>query len=350
MNAPGTRGYTFRTTGYGGFEGDILRLRNANRAQARSSDYLAWRYAGLRGAPDPLVYWIRDAADRPIGMASMIFRAFCIDGQMRWVAVLGDISLDAEQRGRGLGRSLLQYVTDSLGHSHPETLALVIPNQAAQQALTAIGWTKAGRLVPHVLLLNPQAKLRELLRSTWLAKVLAPLARLWVTIAVKANRRPGYSLRLDGSPDESFDMLWRSLDKSNLAIGDRGIGALQWRYVAHPGGRFRFAKLERLGRLAGYLAYELQETSRDCVVHDLVVREPDDVGRMLALFVAHLSATGAADSVRLVLNDGHPYRRRLRRLGFVARKESAAFLLHGARAQAALGGSTWFLTHGDKDI
>src|SRR4029077_21233487 len=98
-------------TAFGGFEAQILQLRNSNREHGETLDYLKWRYRSTAAAPDPRVYWLLDPAESPIGMASAIFRPYSINAATGYVAVIGDISLDVQWRGRGLGRTLLQFMT-----------------------------------------------------------------------------------------------------------------------------------------------------------------------------------------------------------------------------------------------
>src|SRR5438445_1861291 len=98
MGDSGRGSYRLAVTGYAGFEGEIQRLRNANRPLARTATYLNWRYAGSAGAPDPKIFWISDGTERFLGMAALIFRPFWVNGELQHVAVLGDISLDAGLR------------------------------------------------------------------------------------------------------------------------------------------------------------------------------------------------------------------------------------------------------------
>ena len=350
MGEPGIGDYQFAVTGYAGFESEILRLRNANRSLAQTAEYLEWRYAGSNGAPEAKVYWINDRAGRSTGMAALIFRPFWVNAKLQHVAVLGDISLDSELRGRGLGRSLLKFMAEDLDRDHADCLAFVIPNEAAQQSLTSVGWTTGGRLIPHVFLLNPEEKLRRVLGSSWLARGIAgPAARLMAGVA-RLRRKEGCSLHVAGGPDDSFDSLWQRLAKQYLVLSDRSLQALHWRYVDHPGCTFEFARLDRHGQPAGYLVYQVSQASRECFIYDLILLEQGDLGCMLALFITQLADQGGVDIVRLLLNDGHPYGRQLWKLGFVARDPSGVFQLYGRSARNGLGGSRWFLTLGDKDI
>ena len=152
---PESTAVQFSVTGYAGFEEEILSLRNANRAVPKTRQYLDWRYTQLPGTPAPRVFWIRSRDRSAVGMASLIFRRYWVNGEPRDVAVLGDISLEESLRRKGLGRQLIEFVGRYLDQFSPHHSAFVVPTRAAQRCLSAAGWTTAGRLVPHVFLLDP---------------------------------------------------------------------------------------------------------------------------------------------------------------------------------------------------
>ncbi|TMH40106.1 MAG: GNAT family N-acetyltransferase [Betaproteobacteria bacterium] len=350
MEDSGTGGYQFAITGYAGFGGEILRLRNANRSVAQTAAYLNWRYADSPGAPEPKIIWARDAAGRSRGMAALIFRPFWLNGELQHVAVLGDISLDSELRGKGLGRCLLKFMTDYLDQSHPERLAMVIPNDAAERSLTRIGWATGGRLVPYVFVLNPEAKLPGSLKGSQLAVGVARAVSKAMAKLQRWHLRPGYSLSVVDTLDDSFDAFWKRYPKAKLVLSDRGIETLSWRYMNHPQNKFSFAKLEHDGRFMGYHVYERSGTTPMCSVYDFILSEHSDLPCLLALFVKHCVDQGGIDTIRLLLGGEHPYRKQLWKLGFIPREDVGVFQLHGPKSRARLTEAKWFLTYGDKDI
>ena len=350
MENLGAGDYQFAVTGYAGFAGEILRLRNANRSAAQTAAYLDWRYAVSPGAPEPKIVWVRDDAGHSRGMAALIFRPFWLNGELQYIAVLGDISLDSELRGKGLGRCLLKFMTDYLDQSHPERLAMVIPNEAAERSLTHVGWMVGGRLVPYVFVLNPEAKLPSILKGSHLGVGVARAASKAMASVHRWHLRAGYSLSVVDTLDDSFDVFWKRYPKTRLLLSDRGIETLSWRYVDHPQNKFGFAKLEHDGRFMGYLVYERSGATPMCSVYDFILLEHSDLPCLLALFVKHCADQGSIDTIRLLLVGEHPYRRQLWKLGFIAREDAGVFQLYGPKAQARLRESKWFLTYGDKDI
>jgi hypothetical protein len=350
MAGQGMEGYRFTVTGYRGFEAEILRLRNANRSRAQSASYLDWRYASQDGTPEPKIFWMNDRDGRSCGMAALIFRRFWLNNALQSVAVLGDISLNADLRGRGLGDSLLKFVAADLDRNHPDSLGFVMPNEVAQRSLASAGWTVGGTLRPYVFLLNPEQKLRRFTERSWLARALAGGAARILTGIARMHLKKDYSLEVVEDLDNALDVLWQRFDKARLALSDRGREVLRWRYIDHPQYRFKLAKLNRLGQPAGYLVYRVSDAERECSIYDLLLSRDSDLGCMLALLVEHMSKEGGTDILRLMLNNDHPYGNQLWKLGFIPRSPWGVFQLYGRTAQARLAASRWFLTYGDKDI
>jgi hypothetical protein len=245
---------------------------------------------------------------------------------------------------------LLRFVAEDLDRHHPDCLGFVIPNAEAQPTLRSAGWTTGGRLIPYVQILDPEERLRGALRSARLARRIARPAGMLMTGVARLHLKQGYALRLLDRPDDSLDAVWQRFDRRRLALSDRSMAALNWRYANHPQATFKFATLDRRGQPAGYLVYEFAEGGRECSIYDLLLPEPGDLGCMLALLAVHLAGQGGVDAIRLLLNDEHPYGGQLWKLGFVARPPAGVFQLYGRNAQARLGGCRWFLTYGDKDI
>src|SRR5580698_2412935 len=107
-------GFSCAVSGFVGMEQEILRLRNTNRDNSETTAYLTWRYQSVPGAPTPCVYWLLTAQGERIGMAAAIFRPYWVQGVRTQVAVIGDISLDARWRGRGLGPEVLRHEAQQL--------------------------------------------------------------------------------------------------------------------------------------------------------------------------------------------------------------------------------------------
>ncbi len=273
------QGYRFKVSGYSGFEETILRMRNLNRDNPKTRQYFNWRYENSDASYEPKVFWLMSASGEAIGMASLIFRLYWVNNQPCRLAVLGDISLDASCRGKGLGRKLLQFVSQYIGEHLPDHFGLVIPTETARKSLASIGWITEGMLIPYVFLLDPKDKFTRLLRSKWLAKCASRVFHDMVFRLVRKYSKIGYSIQIVREPDESFELFWKGFLKDNFIISDKGIKTLLWRYVDHPQHQFFFAKLMRGDWLTGYLIYEYSKENQACSIYDVIVRRDQTFGR-----------------------------------------------------------------------
>jgi GNAT superfamily N-acetyltransferase len=340
----------FLVSGYVESRDEILRLRNANRQIPQNLDYLDWRYQQLQGAPEPVVFWAVSKSGQRVGMASLIFRPYWINGAPKFFAVLGDISLDKALRGIGLGRRLLHFLTNYIDLNFPGIVAFVMPNAAARKSLKAIGWQTVGSLIPHVFLLNPDRKLHKLLKSTWMASRISRLYTRAVFQILSRTIQKECSLQLVDQLDESFEVFWRNFPKGNLVLRDRSVESLTWRFLDHPQNQILIARVNRDRELVGYVAFEIAQGDREVLVHDLIVAKDGDVRSVVALFVLKCLDFENICTIRMVTSDSHPFEKGLSRFGFVRRKSESVFQVHTATDSAVNSCNVWVLTWGDKDI
>jgi GNAT superfamily N-acetyltransferase len=344
---PAAAGFSVAVTSSQGFEREILRLRNGNRDRPETSQYVNWRYQHLAGAPPPQVFWLLTPQGERIGMASVVFRPYWLNGTRVQTAVVGDISLDARWRGQGLGRLLLQHMTAYLDEHFPQYPGFVIPTEAARRALTRAGWTAPGTLVPHVYVIDVTRYVRAIVRSAWWAAVIARPLR-WLARALARLRAPrDAELMLTDTPGEALQQFLRSVAPSEGAVHDLGAQALRWRYQQHPNTHFVFATYTRGDELRGFLVFEETSLEGSCHVYDLAARTPADMRAMLALLILRSFDTPGIITVRMLTDDRHPARRTLRSLGFSARRAEAVYQVHSRDGSAER--CTWHVTQGDKD-
>jgi GNAT superfamily N-acetyltransferase len=341
-----TGAFSCLVTGFPGQEPEILRLRNTNRRTPETLAYLTWRYRATADAPPPCVYWLLDPQGQRVGMAAAIFRPYRVNGTRVQTAVIGDISVDARLRGQGLGQILLRSMTAHLQQQFPRHPALVIPTESARKTLATVGWQTGGALVPLVYVLDPAHYVKRWLHSETLAKRVARCVRgaerLWVRRHVPRNG----TLQLSDTMEDALLRFAQRLPASPGVVRDLGPEFLQWRYAQHPRTRFTFATFKRLGQVRGFLVFEATSMEGTCSIYDLVGETADDLRAMLALFVLRSLATPGLATLRILLDEQHPGRAQLRRLGFIARAADAVFQVRDVAAPQA----AWHITQGDKDI
>jgi GNAT superfamily N-acetyltransferase len=338
---------TCTVTGFAGMEAQILRLRNANRENPETLAYLNWRYQSSPEAPAPCVFWLLDPAGEPIGMASAIFRPYWLEGACVQTAVIGDISLDARWRRRGLGQVLLRYMTQHLETHFPSHPALVIPTESARRALAQVGWVTAGSLAPLVYVLDFAPYAQRILRSGVLARGVSRAIRAGVRPLIRRRAPRDGALHVGDVPDASLPAFVRGLSDTGAVARDLGPRSVNWRYTQHPHTQFRFATFRRAGETRGFLVFEDSSAAGTCAVYDLAAAGAQDLQAMLALFMLRSFATPRLVSLRVLLDEQHPWRSELQRLGFIARPTEAVFQVHSGDGRAACW--SWRVTQGDKD-
>lgn len=340
-------GFACEVTGFDGFAEEILRLRNANRDRPETLEYLDWRYQRSADSPEPRVFWLLAPDRQRIGMASVVFRPYWIEGARVQAGVVGDISLDTPWRGRGLGQVLLRFMTEYLDENFPQQPAFVIPTEAARRALAHVGWVTAGALVPHVYVLDATRYVRALVRNGWLATRIARRMRALARVVTRLRAPRHGSLQLKDTLDESLLELARRLAPSGGAVHDLGPESLNWRYVQHPHTRFTFAVFTRSGEARGLLVFEDSTLEQSWSIYDLAAKTPADLRAMLTLFVQRAQAAAELVTLRVTLDERHPCRADVRRLGFIARRPEAVFQVHSRSGMAER--LLWCVTQGDKD-
>ncbi len=333
-------------TEFSGYAAEVLRIRNTNRAKPESMEYLLWRYAYTSDLPAPRVFWLTVGEQR-IGMASAIFRSYRSNGQPLRVAVIGDISLDAAWRNRGLGKCLLQFMSEKLAQEFPDAVGFVIPTAKAQKSLERCGWLLAGTLTPFVCVLDPTRYVLKAISSSSIARLVATLSRACLNLLCSVSGTSGVLEIYDRLPEGLSELL----EKYRLAACVRteiDEAYLRWRYVEHPHFRFRFALLRRNDSPKALIVFEETAEPGVCSVYDVITTTSSDARGLFAQFVRRgLNAEGL-ESIRVLLSPRSPMRRALRLNGFISRAGVATYQLSGRRAQSLA--SAWQVSFGDKDV
>lgn len=339
-------GTSCMVSAFAGMEQEILRLRNTNRDNSETTAYLNWRYQSTTGAPSPCVYWLLSATGERIGMAAAIFRPYWVQGTLTQVAVIGDISLDSRWRGRGLGEQLLRFMTQHLDENFPTHPALVIPTESARRSLERCGWVTAGSLAPWVCVVDAADYLTPFVRSTLLARIVARAVRAGARAFVRRHVPRDGTLQVSDLPGPAIGEGGRAWGAA-VAARDLSAQVLGWRYTRHPHTAFRFATLSRAGVARAFLVFEESTHPGTCSIYDLWAASAADVRALLALFMRRALTAAQLKNVRVLLDERHPWRAELRRLGFIARPAEAVFQVH---SRDGLGAQlNWQLTQGDKD-
>jgi hypothetical protein len=185
-------------------------------------------------------------------------------------------------------------------------------------------------------------------RSAWLTQSACHIYRRLVRILLGRHLVEGLTLQFVSEPDESLGELWKGSPKDRRVMRDLGVQSLTWRYSTHPHTKFTFAKLMHRDELRAFMVLTLDEQSRACSIYDLLAKSTADLCCILALYAIGEMERRDVSTLRIAVDDKHPYRRSLRRLGFVSRSPVAPFQCHPRGGIVAR--APWTITSGDKDV
>lgn len=340
--------YYLDMTGFIGHEAEVLQLRNANRETHQNIEFIEWRFAEPGDGPQPKIYWLRTRDGLAVGMVAVIFRRYWINGKLEYLSVIGDISLDAALRGRGLGRLLLEHMTVQICQDRQGRFGLVLPNKEAQHCLSSIGWKNGGQFVDYVCPLKvsvlpmPGWVRGFVERLSWSSfkPIIKFITRMWIP--------RGYSFQLINGPDSSFDLLWQEVRRKELVLRDRSLAVLTWRYAKHPYIQFQFVRLALDEKTVGYLVYT--QHGNEVTIYDALVRDDRMFPILIRFLLLHCLSCPEFSKVRITLHQRHPYGLTLWRLGFFRRFNPSKLQFVRLDRMSDSACFRWALTAGDKDV
>jgi hypothetical protein len=175
--------------------------------------------------------------------------------------------------------------------------------------------------------------------------VFSPLAKLYKK---SPERRDHRCLELE-TFDERFDVFSQRISKRFSFLILKDARFMNWRLRA-PGQNYVRFVFERNGTLAGYAVIKRYEGPKGRVTHILDLHADDESALTELVSAAESSACGTSE-INLWTNPCDPYADRLRRLGFLQRKEGDLLIAHG-NPEAEIRpqpGACWF-SYLDNDI
>ncbi len=338
--------FTVQVTGYSGHEEMVIAVSGAARENPQTRGHADWRYERLPGAPEPRIFWLCPRDAPPVGMVGLCYRPYWVDGTLKFVAVLGDISLEAVFRGQGLGKKLYREVNAWI-ESHEPGIGLVLPNTPARKGLEACGWEFAERRIPWVYVVNPRRRLSPFV-GAGLARVLGELWRRRCLRRTAGSCTHEISHEVCSGFDPWFDEFWRERGKGGRIVRDRGVASLSWRYSRHPGRRFEIVRFLRGGVWIGYLVAAADEG--DIQLFECESLDETFTPAILTYWLRRVAETANVEFVRTIVNEHNPVGAALRAAGFVPRAEAGVLGTLVGRGSPARAQCVWCLTPGDKDV
>ena len=307
-----------------------------------------WSYSE-NGLGSPLLLLLRhEPSNECIGVTSVAPRQFRVGNQQVSAGVLMDMVVDA--RHRTLYPAMLLQ-KQALDHELKRYSFLYgYPNRKAQPVFMRVGYTKLGDITRFVRILRTEAILGRFLPALLGRSLCTLLDRVLLLYHRIGGRCPaGWNMEWQEAPDYRFDQLWERTKTDDCIVGVRDSKFLQWRFVKHPGHRYRFFVLHAKDsdRLIGYLVCEATERTL-CILDFLA--ESGDRG-LRCLLDGFMNEAYRQGYVRVTAEylGKESVTRALRRAGMVARGGRPVVFRSNHSLQTRISGLKWCLTSADED-
>jgi GNAT superfamily N-acetyltransferase len=324
--------------------------------EPRKSEPAYWRWHYLESpytSPDDLPLWVARSGERIVGHVAALPVDLKIGEESTRAIWMLDLVVDADYRGRGLGKGLMATARASC----PTQLTIGF-NDLSAPVLRSLKWFPLGGIHRYHRLLYPGDALGGVSR-------LSPVRQLLNLAYAPFRPQPaalsdGLELREIKSFDASFDDLWQRARSQWPCAVRRSARYLEWQFMRQPGKKFDVLGLYLKEKLAGYAVLFFRKPERvgsdarspKAAITDLFYDEksfPGIVDELLHVSLRLALERRAGSLVTDVLDVR--VEERLRRLGFRHIKRSPQFMANASEYQDLLyDARNWFLTRADSDI
>ena len=323
--------------------------------EPRKSEPDFWRWHFLDNPytrADDVPLWIVKRGAEVVGQAATILVELQVGGERTRGIWILDFILQAEYRGRGLGKRLLLLAREK----YPTMMALGF-NEQSGAVLRSLKWEAMGSINRYHKLLFPGDALGELSR-------LGPIRQLanlsYAPFRPRRARLAGQrhaELRPLAEFDASFDIFWQEAASQWPCAVVRSSAYLNWQFIRQPGKKFDVLGLYKQNRLLGYVVlFFRRETARGvppkAAISDLCygpVNSQAVIDELLKGALRLALERRAGSLVTDVLDQR--VEERLRHFGFWRVKSAPRFMVGTLEHQELLyRPANWFLTRADSDV
>ncbi len=279
---------------------------------------------------------------------------FSVRGRPILVRYSHDLLVDPEYRGQKLAQRLVDEVPRR-SECPTGGLWMTGPSYAIHQKG---GWRSMTPARAQMRILDPSALLARRVPGPLAGPGGAVLRGLLSLASIDAwgSGPAGYTVEEVDRFGPEADALWAEVAPLHEVAAVRDAAYLNWRFERGPNTRYVKLVARRDGKMRGYLALRFPEGGRAGSVAAGVdfIACPDEPEAITALFREALArARDARATGLLALTTCEPFRRRLRRLGFLQAPHLQTFVLHnlaGHPDEALLSDTAhWYLTFTDSD-
>ncbi len=280
-----------------------------------------------------------------VGAAAAFPRKVYVDGKEELACVLGDFCMD--KRYRSLGPALqLQRTCLEASSGAPFVFCYDFPSASMMAIYKRLGMEQRGNLLRFARPLRADRRIRQVVKSRWLARGLAAPLNLVLGRGQRRARLACESILHAGPCGEEFTALDRALRARTGTATVRTAEYLNWRYLGHPSVKYEILKAQRGQELVGYAVFAHQ--GDDASIADLSTIGQSDTVVPLLLGVTDLLRRRGVVTISMSADEQHPWRAEFESAGF--RPREAAPIVTCARAGYPIPGGKWYLMQGERDI
>ena len=325
---------------------NVQLIRNRNRLEKKSLDYIFWRYQGQENAGDYDIFWV-NFNDQKVGMAAVIRRPYYVYGKKKQLLVLGDISLDKEYRRKGVADQLFEVIKDY--YSNGEECGFVFPTKAAKRVITSHGWDYVEPLIHYVLLLNPYNRIRSFTKSHTISVISSAIVRCFLKFRLSLVNSKEYHIEFVNYFPDALDKFFTEFDKGGYVISDKSLDSLSWRYSEAYFGPRNIVLFYKHGSLIGFCIYKYGDDNTVCFIYDFLCLKKAYAKFYLKLILEHFIGKNIY-SVRFMLNKSNIYVSTLKSFGFIGRNEGGGVYGFNANEFLYKGNPAMMFSLADKDV
>lgn len=206
-------------------------------------------------------YYLLVDGDRVIGMHGHMPQLFSVNGSPTRFYMAHDDLLAAECRGKGLGKVML----DGVSEQNDSFAGALWHNAPNRKLYTKCGWTDCSNLLSSVRIVDPRRNVQAVLGPNPLARILSVLLRKALAVRNslrRAGRSKAYRVIEVDRFDDRFDALFERTAATIPILSARNADYLNWKFADKPDNRYRrFAALDTAGILRAYVVVSDGEQS-----------------------------------------------------------------------------------------
>lgn len=331
-------------------------LREAYPEDLRKSEPAYWRWHYLENPNtrlDDVPLWLLKKGDEVVGQAATLPVELKLGEETRRAIWILDFIVNAEYRGKGLGKRLVAAARDAC----PTMFALGF-NEQSEAVLRSLDWVMMGSISRYHRLLYPGEALGEISNAGVLR---AGLNLGYAPFRPHLNKSPqnaSLTVREVSSFDASFDTLWQEASRQWPCAVVRKAPFLKWQFMRQPGKKFDVLGLYQEDQLLGYVVLFFRKPERPngappkAAISDFCYSANTSLDVIDELLRAALRLALERRAGSLVIDVWDPrVEERLRRFGFWRIKNSPQFMTYTPCQQDLMYDmANWFLTRADSDV